>query len=249
MQMQDAELEKQLQDDATAAREASLHPVRDAVSIPHGAGLPLLHQAITEEFAGRIAVVSSFGAESALLLALVAEIDPAIPIVFLETERHFPETLAYRQQLADLLGLTGIRDIHPDPEEAAAQDPDAELWYFDADACCALRKVRPLEKALSGFDAWISGRKRHQASTRAALPFREIEGKFTKFNPLADWGAADIEAEMTRRQLPRHPLVAKGYPSIGCAPCTQPVAPGADPRSGRWRGRAKTECGIHRPTG
>ncbi|MFT8680155.1 phosphoadenylyl-sulfate reductase [Gluconacetobacter sp.] len=195
---------------------------------------------------GRIGLVSSFGTESAVLLAMAAEIDPSVPVLFLETGQHFPETLAYRDRLIAHLGLTGVRDIHPDPAQIAARDPQGQLWAFDPDACCALRKVEPLDTAIIPFDAWITGRKRSQAATRAHLPVIEpqADGRF-KINPLARWTAAELDAEMTRRALPRHPLAALGYRSIGCAPCTQPVAEGADPRAGRWAGLAKTECGIH----
>jgi sulfate adenylyltransferase subunit 2 len=210
-------------------------------------GVALLRQAIRHDHAGRIAVVSSFGAESALLLAIVAEIDPAVPVLFLDTLKHFPETLAYRARLTERLGLRDVRVIRPDPGALAKADPDGELHRYVPDDCCNIRKVAPLERALAPFAAWVSGRKRYQGATRAALPFIEsVDGK-TKYNPLADIGAADIAAEIRRRRLPEHGLLAQGYASIGCAPCTRPVAVGADPRSGRWAHAAKVECGIHRP--
>ncbi len=208
-------------------------------------GVDLLARAIRDDLRGRVAVVSSFGAESVLLLALVADIDPATPVLFLETDRHFPETLAYRASVAAHLGLTDVRDLRPPPAEAAAADPTGELWYYDPDNCCALRKVRPLERALAGFDAWVTGRKRHQAATRERLPFVELDGGRIKLNPLADWDRDRIEAEITSRGLPRHPLVARGYPSIGCANCTRAVGEGEDERAGRWAGLRKVECGIH----
>jgi phosphoadenosine phosphosulfate reductase len=205
-----------------------------------------LRRAITEDFAGRIAVVSSFGAESALLLALVADIDPSTPVLFVDTGKHFEETLAYRDDLSRFLGLTDVRSIGPTSADIAANDPPGELWRFDPDACCRFRKVTPLDRALQGFDAWVTGRKRHQALTRIALPHREtVDGK-VKLNPLAAWTADQIEAEMVARGLPRHALSLAGYPSIGCATCTRAVAAGEDPRSGRWAGTGKTECGIHR---
>ena len=200
-----------------------------------------------KDYAGRIAVVSSFGTESAVLLAMVADLDRTVPVLFLKTDRHFPETTAYRVHLARTLGLTDVRDLAPTPEEAASEDPTGTLWYFDPDACCALRKVRPLAAALAPFDAWISGRKRHQATTRQSLSFTEWNNGKLKINPLADWTAAEIEEEFVRRVLPRHPLRAQGYPSIGCAPCTRPVAEGEDARAGRWAHAGKVECGIHRP--
>jgi phosphoadenosine phosphosulfate reductase len=210
-------------------------------------GVVALRRALTGVFPGRIAVLSSFGADSALLLALVADIDRAVPVLFLQTGRHFAETLAYRRHLAGALGLTGVRDIGPDPSEAAAEDPDGDLWLAP-DACCALRKTRPLERALAPFAAVVTGRRGDQASTRRGLPIVERDGARVKLNPLADWDSDRVAREIARRGLPAHPLRGRGYPSIGCAPCTQPVSPGADPRSGRWAGRGKTECGIHRPT-
>ena len=210
------------------------------------AGAVALRRALTQDFRGRIAVVSSFGAESAVLLALVAEIDPATPVLFVDTKQHFTETLAYRDELVRFLGLTDVRSVGPTAAEIAAHDPPGELWRFDPDACCRLRKVTPLDRALAPFDAWVTGRKRHQTLTRTALAVTELVDGKTKINPLADWTADQIEAEMVRRGLPRHPLSTAGYPSIGCATCTRAVASGEDPRSGRWSGTGKVECGIHR---
>ncbi len=202
-------------------------------------GVALLRRAITDSFAGRLAVVSSFGADSAMLLALVAEIDPATPVLFLDTQMHFPETLAYRDLLVRRLGLTDARDIRPDAVELANDDPDGQLHRWIPDDCCAVRKVAPLERALRGFDAWVTGRRRQQSRTRAQLPFMErLDGR-VKFNPLADWSAERIVAELARRDLPRHPLVARGFASSGFAPCTRAVKPGEDPRAGRWAGRDK----------
>jgi len=209
-------------------------------------GVALLRCAITESFPGRIALVSSFGADSAVLLALAAEIDRALPVLFVDTRQHFPETLAYRDRLVAALGLTDVRSVAAADAALAAADPDAELWRYDPDACCRLRKATPLERALAPFDAWITGRKRHQSLSRVALPMVErVDGK-TKINPLANWTAVRIESEMVRRSLPRHALSLAGYPSIGCSTCTRAVAAGEDPRSGRWAGTGKTECGIHR---
>ena len=213
------------------------------------AGLPTqaLVAALAEEFRGRIALVSSFGADSAVLLHLVAEADPAMPVLFLDTGKLFTETLAYSNRLARRLGLRDLRVLRPDPSEVAAADPLGRLWNTDPDGCCALRKTVPLKRALAGFEVWISGRKRHQASSRAALPLFESDGAGRlKANPLAAWSAAAVEAYRAAHDLPAHPLVAEGYPSIGCHPCTGRVLPGEDPRAGRWRGRGKTECGIHR---
>ena len=216
----------------------------------HGApldGIALLRHALTVAFPGRIAVVSSFGAESAVLLAHVAEIAPATPVLFLDTGQHFPETLAYRRQLAAHLGLSDVRDVIPDPAILARDDPAGQLWHFDPDACCARRKVAPLAAALAPFDAWVNGRKRFQAASRAAIPPVEMVDGKVKLNPLAEWDAARLAAEFTARALPRHPLAARGFRSIGCAPCTRATDLGEDSRAGRWSGQIKTECGIHAP--
>lgn len=206
----------------------------------------VLHAALTREFPGGMALVSSFGAESAALLHMVSRIDRATPVLFLETGMLFPATLAYQQSLAEHLGLTGVRLIRPDGAEVKAEDSAGDLHRADADACCDLRKTRPLERALAPFQGWITGRKRFQTADRADLPLFEADAQGRiKLNPLADWDAGRIRAYMDAHDLPRHPMVAEGFPSLGCAPCTTKVAPGEDPRAGRWRGSDKTECGIH----
>jgi len=194
---------------------------------------------------GRLAVVSSFGAETAALLKLVAAIDPAIPVLFLDTGWLFPETLAYRDTLAALFGLTDIRVHTPSTCALAECDPNQDLWSSDPDACCHIRKVMPLAEALRPFDAWINGRKRYHGDQRQRLPLVESDGERLKFNPLAHSSRQDIERIFAAHALPPHPLEAQGFASIGCMPCTSRTAPGEDPRTGRWRGRAKTECGIH----
>lgn len=211
----------------------------------------MLETLLREQMAGDVAIVSSFGAESAVLLHLVSRIDPNVPVLFLETGKHFPETLAYRDELIARLGLTGVRSLTPDPDEIAKRDENGLRWSFDPDGCCEIRKVKPLAKALAEYDATITGRKAFQASTRSALPRFEIDttdkqGRL-KINPLIDWTADDIAAYVAEHDLPAQPLVAEGYPSIGCSPCTSKVAPGEDPRSGRWKGWDKVECGIHVP--
>ena len=206
---------------------------------------------LREKMAGDVAVVSSFGAESAVLLHLIAQIDPSVPVLFLETGKHFPETLAYRDLLVERLGLTDLRNLTPDPIALAKKDESGLRWSYDPDGCCEIRKVEPLARALADFDATITGRKAFQAQTRANLPRFEIDNSDAqgrlKINPLITWTAADLAAYIEKHDLPPHPLVAEGYPSIGCSPCTSKVAPGEDPRSGRWRGWDKTECGIHVP--
>ncbi len=211
----------------------------------HLDGIELLRVLLTQELPGQIALVSSFGAESAVLLAMAAEVDPAVPIIFLDTGKLFGETITYRDKLIRTLGLTNVQTFKPLPEAEARLDAAGTLWRDNNDACCAFRKVEPLERALKPFAGWITGRKRFQSSTRAALPVIEVEDGKLKINPLANWGAKEIEAEFKRRDLPRHPLVADGFLSIGCMPCTDKVAPGADARSGRWAGLDKIECGIH----
>lgn len=210
----------------------------------------MLESVIRDRLAGELAVVSSFGAESAVLLHLVASVDPSVPVLFLDTGKHFPETLAYRDLLAARLGLD-IVVLTPDPADLAARDETGLRWSYDPDGCCAIRKVRPLEKALAGYDASFTGRKAFQARTRANLPRFELDtsdaqGRL-KINPLIDWDPGQIEGYFIQHDLPRHPLIAQGYPSIGCSPCTSQVLPSEDPRSGRWKGWDKTECGIHKP--
>jgi phosphoadenosine phosphosulfate reductase len=206
---------------------------------------PLLDRLLHSHLKDRTALVSSFGSESAVLLHMVAQVDPTLPVIFIDTGKLFGETLRYRDQLIQRLGLGDVRIIGPNREIEAEQDPNGVLWSSDPSACCAFRKVEPLRRALSGFDAWISGRKRYQGGERAALPVIEVSHGKIKVNPLATWTRARIQQEFASRDLPRHPLEADGFLSIGCMPCTDRVAPGEDERSGRWRGMAKTECGIH----
>jgi phosphoadenosine phosphosulfate reductase len=193
----------------------------------------------------RLAVVSSFGTESAALLKLVADVDPAIPVVFLDTGWLFEETLAYRDTLIAQLGLRDVRSIKPPEETLSREDPDRELWFSDPDACCRIRKVEPLERALAPFSAWINGRKRFQGGVRAAIPVVEADAGRLKFNPFANVSREEIAGIYATARLPPHPLAASGFLSIGCMPCTSRSSPDEDERAGRWRGRAKTECGIH----
>lgn len=208
-------------------------------------GEALLRPFIEGEFPGRIALVSSFGSEAAVLLHMAAEIDRRLPVVFLDTGKLFGETLRYRDELVRRLGLADLRIVKPEPAALAAGDPDSLLSHRDPDGCCALRKVAPLRQALTGFDAWISGRKRYQGALREFMPVIEASGEKIKINPLARWPRERIEAEFIARDLPHHPLEADGFLSIGCMPCTERVAADSDPRAGRWAGREKTECGIH----
>ncbi|NHQ74797.1 phosphoadenylyl-sulfate reductase [Roseovarius gahaiensis] len=213
----------------------------------HHSATAVLEHALHDPDAGSLALVSSFGAESVVLLHMVSVARRDTPVIFIDTQMLFAETLVYQQELAERLNLSDLRIIRAWDAELQRHDPDGRLHQTAPDACCALRKTQPLQDALAGFDGWITGRKRYQGNSRADLEFFEVEdatGRI-KVNPLAHWAPEDLRSYMEENRLPRHPLVAKGYPSIGCAPCTSRVQNGEDPRSGRWRGQQKTECGIH----
>lgn len=210
-------------------------------------GTELLAAMIRDEFSGRIAIVSSFGTEAAVILHMTAQVDPSTPVIFLDTGKHFPETIAYRAELTAHLGLQDVRVVRPDPVELSRTDPDGTMWQWSHDRCCHIRKVRPLRRALEGFDAWVTGRKRSHGGARTALPLIEAAEGRIKINPLAAWSPARVKAAFKDAGLPPHPLASEGFASIGCATCTVHAAPGAAPRSGRWAGTAKTECGIHGP--
>ena len=211
-----------------------------------GETLALLRAALVGGRYGRLAAVSSFGAESAVLLHLIARIRAATPVLFIDTGMLFAETLRYRDDLAFRLGLTDVRTVRPGRDAVRRGDAWGRLHLTDPDACCDLRKTRVLDAALDGFDGWITGRKRFQAATRLAIaPVETAANGKTKLNPLAHWSPDALVDYAARFDLPQHPLVAHGYASIGCAACTSPVAAGEDARAGRWRGRDKTECGIH----
>jgi phosphoadenosine phosphosulfate reductase len=214
----------------------------------------LLRAMIREEFAGHIGLISSFGADAALMLSLVAEVDKATPVLFLETQKHFPETLAYAHGLSEHLGLTQVHWLKPDEAMVSRIDPQGELWSVQPNRCCWLRKVEPLNRAVEqlGLRALITGRKRYQTAERADMHSIELDDQgIFRINPIADWSRERQKAFVAARGLPAHPLVAKGYPSIGCAPCTKPVAEGDDERAGRWahtigiENEQKAECGIH----
>ncbi len=229
---------------APAQPDLSRQVERLAARLEDAAPLEILSTAL-EHFGGRIAAVSSFGTESVVLLHMLAQVDRTTPVLFLDTGHLFSETLTYRDALIDRLGLTDVRTFSPDEPLRQARDTDNDLWASDTDACCALRKVEPLSRALAPFSAWINGRKRYQAATRAQIPFVEQDEARVKFNPLAALGAAEIEGWITANQLPRHPMQRFGFSSIGCMPCTSRALPGEDQRAGRWRGQSKVECGIH----
>lgn len=227
----------------------------DAEALDEAAGLDaayghltpeeIIELSVREHFAGDIAAVSSFGADSAVLLHMIAKIDRTLPVLFLDTGKHFDETLSYRDALVSDFGLSNVKVLTPDPAALLRDDPQGVLHQTDTDACCAIRKVDPLARGLEPFRAWFTGRKRFQAATRSAMPVFESVGTRIRINPMARWTTADQAAYMRSHALRENPLVAYGYLSIGCFPCTQPVQPGDDERSGRWAGHAKVECGIH----
>ncbi len=209
-------------------------------------GVAVLRQAVTELLVDDVAIVSSFGADSVVLLHMVSEVDKDLPVYFLETGKHFPETLDYVETLKQHLGLTNVIALHPDSKDVLRFDPTGDLWETDPDSCCHIRKTEPLDAVVSGFGGWVTGRKRYQTAERGVLPHFELTSDDRiKVNPLAYFSDADITAYKLKFGLPEHPLYSKGYKSIGCAPCTSVVAEGEDPRAGRWRGLNKKECGIH----
>ena len=206
----------------------------------------VLRYAATEVLPGDLAIVSSFGADSAVLLHMVSQVDPSLPVYFLETGKHFAETLAYVETLKLHLGLSNVIAIHPASSDIARFDPRGDLWETDPDSCCFIRKTEPLEPVTEMFGGWVTGRKRYQTRERGVLPHFELTtDDRIKVNPLAYFSDADVVEYRQQHNLPEHPLYARGYKSIGCAPCTSVVAEGEDPRAGRWRGLNKKECGIH----
>lgn len=227
--------------------DLDIHVARLNARYRHHSATAVLEHAVHDPDVGSLALVSSFGAESVVLLHMVSVARRDTPVIFIDTQMLFAETLVYQQELAERLNLSDLRIIRASDTDVQRQDPDGVLHQTAPDACCALRKTKPLQGALAGFEGWITGRKRYQGNTRAELEFFEIEngtGRI-KVNPLAHWAPEDLQSYMEENRLPRHPLVSKGYPSIGCAPCTSRVGDGEDPRAGRWRGQQKTECGIH----
>jgi phosphoadenosine phosphosulfate reductase len=201
--------------------------------------------ALTNIGRDKLALVSSFGTQSAALLKVMADVDPAIPVIFLDTGWLFEETLGYRDTLIEKLGLRDVRSIKPSEETLSREDPERDLWFNNPDACCRIRKVEPLQRALKPFDAWINGRKRFQGGLRTDIAVVEQDGARLKFNPFANVSREEIEAIFNSANLPPHPLAASGYLSVGCMPCTSRTSADEDERAGRWRGRPKTECGIH----
>ena len=234
---------------APLVQEQAIWGPADAAALSarfEGRSADALAQALTDPAFGATALVSSFGADSAVLLHMAAAIRKDVPVLFVETGWLFPETLRYAEDLSAWLGLKDVRWLHPQQDVLAAKDPKRLRWSYDPDGCCDIRKVEPLDRALEGFDLWVSGRKSHQNRARAQLELFEKQDRRLKLNPLHDWSSARLLAYAAVHKLPPHPLVADGYPSIGCSPCTSRVQAGEDPRAGRWRGWDKSECGIHK---
>ena len=208
-------------------------------------GEELIRVFLEHEMPGQFALVSSFGIEAAVLLHMVSRIDKNLPVIFIETQKLFDETVSYRDELADHLGLTDIRNITPSELDLRQEDKNGDLHKINPNQCCYIRKVLPLEKALEGFDGWISGRKRFHGGSRSNLPTIEMSDGRVKINPLAFWPVARIQDYFNKYDLPRHPMQEKGYLSVGCQPCTSKPVSQEDVRSGRWVGQDKQECGIH----
>jgi phosphoadenosine phosphosulfate reductase len=198
------------------------------------------------EFGNKVVISSSFQTQSVALLHLISCYAPQIEVVFVDTGYHFPETLAYRDQLIELLH---INVVNVSADEDKRQDFDANgnpLWQTNPDLCCALHKIAPMGKALLNREAWISGIRRDQTAVRsAAQPVEQQADGLYKVNALINWTSKDLWKYINRNDLPVHPLFNQGYLSIGCAPCTRPVQAGEDERSGRWAGKNKVECGLH----
>ncbi|PLW77553.1 phosphoadenylyl-sulfate reductase [Cohaesibacter celericrescens] len=194
---------------------------------------------------GEVPLVSSFGADSVVLLHMISQIDRDFPVLFIDTGKHFMETLRYRDTLKEHFGLENLQSIQPDRPALKGKDPFGSLWISDADACCDLRKTQPLANVMINHAGWITGRKHFQTGDRSNLAILELDNGQLKVNPLASWGPKDVANYIKQHSLPGHPLVPRGYLSIGCAPCTSPVKEGEDPRAGRWKGTDKTECGLH----
>lgn len=208
-------------------------------------GRELIEALAVKELPGRVALVSSFGTEAAVLLHKVSTIDKNLPVIFIDTGKLFEKTYQYRDQLVDLLGLTNVQTIKPSVLDIDREDKEGNLYKINPDTCCHIRKVKPLDKALEGYYGWISGRKRFHGGMRTNLPTIEISDGRIKINPLAMWPMKKIHDYYKEHNLPLHPLQEDGYLSVGCETCTAKPIAGQDSRSGRWAGQGKTECGIH----
>jgi phosphoadenosine phosphosulfate reductase len=200
-----------------------------------------------ERFYPRLTMATAFGAEGCVLLHLLAEIEPRVRVFNLDTGYQFPETLALRDQIAQRYGIE-VELVRPDATVAQYEEANGgPLYQLKPDQCCYDRKIVPLRRALAGYDAWITAIRAEQSPHRAATQVVGADPKFglVKINPLLTWSRRDVWAFIVSRNVPYNPLHDRGYPSIGCWPCTRAVADGGDERSGRWAGHAKTECGLH----
>lgn len=208
----------------------------------------ILHWA-WERFGGSLGATSSFQSQSVPLLHMIATTTPDMPVYFIDTGFHFPETLDFRDQLIEQFGLW-VHNLHGDDRNKAYRQYLPDLHNLDPDMCCALHKVGPLKSAKKGFAAWISGIRRDQTENRRNTPVIGIDktGQY-KIAPLANWSSQDVWRYMNQYDLPMHPLAKEGYMSIGCAPCTAPIGAGDDERAGRWAGKGKVECGLHTTLG
>ncbi|SHV68428.1 3-phosphoadenosine 5-phosphosulfate reductase cysH [Mycobacteroides abscessus subsp. abscessus] len=200
---------------------------------------------VDENFSGQYVVASNM--QDAVLVEMAAKVHPGVDVLFLDTGYHFAETIGTRDAVE---AVYGVNIVNVTPEQTVAEQDELvgkDLFASDAARCCNLRKVQPLSKALKGYTAWVTGIRRVEAPTRANAPLISFDEAFglVKINPIAAWSDEDMQAYIEANGILVNPLVDEGYPSIGCAPCTQKPAEGADPRSGRWAGLAKTECGLH----
>lgn len=201
-------------------------------------------RALADEFPS-LTLVSSFGAESAVLLHMVSRINANIPIILIDTGKLFKETIRYKDILQTDFGLKNVKVFEPKAELLKEHDPLGGAHLSQSDLCCFIRKVEPLTRALKNTNIWISGRKKYQSASRSNLPLFELDDMRIKVNPLANWTKEDVSLYSDENKLPDHPLVKDNYLSIGCIPCTTAVKKGEEPRAGRWRGQVKSECGIH----
>ncbi|MEE2694747.1 MAG: phosphoadenylyl-sulfate reductase [Pseudomonadota bacterium] len=205
----------------------------------------IIEESIKKNFKDDIAYVCSFGSESAIILHMISEIKNDLPIIMLNTNFLFSETLEYRDYLLKRLKLTNFKEIFPDSSDIETADKNNDLWKKNPDSCCNIRKVVPLQKELEKYTSWISGRKSyHEGERRNIKSFEYLNGKIV-INPLADVEKGFVDAYFKNKKINRHPLVDQGYLSIGCINCTVKTIDVNDPRSGRWHNKLKTECGIH----
>ena len=205
----------------------------------------ILLYSVQNLFSKKIAYVCSFGTESAVILHMISRMDKEFPIIFLNTQKLFKETIEYKDTIIKHLSLKNVKEVFPNPKDVEINDPKGFLWKKDPDLCCKLRKVEPLILNLKRYDAWISGRKSYQNNERATKSFVDVQEGKVIISPLINWSQKKINEYFLANNLPRHPLMQEGYLSIGCQNCTVKTSNKSNTRSGRWSGTDKTECGIH----